>query len=407
MRRLEVLGAPRPLRIAHVITRLINGGADENTVISCNQAVRSGHHVILVHGAQTRPEILATVDERVRIVELPSLVRPIAPLGDLKALGDLVRTFHRLRPDVVHTHTSKAGILGRLAARAASVPVVVHGVHIVPFVTVGRLETFVYLTAERAVQGMTHAFIDVSPGLRDLCVRAGIGAPERHHVVPSGFDLPRFRDAIQPGDWRRLLRLEPDDPRPPVVLMLAVFEGRKRHLDVLERLPRIVARFPRVRFVFAGDGTLKDAIDARTKTLGIERNVILTGFHRHPEQLIALADICLLASAREGLPRVLMQYLAGGKPVIATDLPCIDDVLRHDVNGLVARSDDLDGLADAVVALLDDPARRARLARGAAATQLSEWDAARMGERLEAVYADVIRERAPQRLPGSREAVAS
>ena len=111
MRRLEVLGAPRPLRIAHVITRLINGGADENTVISCNQAVRSGHHVILVHGAQTRPEILATVDERVRIVELPSLVRPIAPLGDLKALGDLVRTFHRLRPDVVHTHTSKAGIL--------------------------------------------------------------------------------------------------------------------------------------------------------------------------------------------------------------------------------------------------------------------------------------------------------
>ena len=407
MRRLEVLGAPRPLRIAHVITRLINGGADENTVISCNQAVRSGHHVILVHGAQTRPEILATVDERVRIVELPSLVRPIAPLGDLKAFGDLVRTFHRLRPDVVHTHTSKAGILGRLAARAASVPVVVHGVHIVPFVTVGRLETFVYLTAERAVQGMTHAFIDVSPGLRDLCVRAGIGAPERHHVVPSGFDLPRFRDAIQPGDWRRLLRLEPDDPRPPVVLMLAVFEGRKRHLDVLERLPRIVARFPRVRFVFAGDGTLKDAIDARTKTLGIERNVILTGFHPHPEQLIALADICLLASAREGLPRVLMQYLAGGKPVIATDLPCIDDVLRHDVNGLVVRSDDLDGLADAVVALLDDPARRARLACGAATTELAEWDAARMGERLEAVYADVIRERVPQRLPGSREAVAS
>ena len=407
MRRLEVLGAPRPLRIAHVITRLINGGADENTVISCNQAVRSGHHVILVHGAQTRPEILATVDERVRIGELPSLVRPIAPLGDLKALGDLVRTFHRLRPDVVHTHTSKAGILGRLAARAASVPVVVHGVHIVPFVTVGRLETFVYLTAERAVQGMTHAFIDVSPGLRDLCVRAGIGAPERHHVVPSGFDLPRFRDAIQPGDWRRLLRLEPDDPRPPVVLMLAVFEGRKRHLDVLERLPRIVARFPRVRFVFAGDGTLKDVIDARTKTLGIERNVILTGFHPHPEQLIALADICLLASAREGLPRVLMQYLAGGKPVIATDLPCIDDVLRHDVNGLVVRSDDLDGLADAVVALLDDPARRARLACGAATTELAEWDAARMGERLEAVYADVIRERVRQRLPRTRGVVTS
>jgi glycosyltransferase involved in cell wall biosynthesis len=401
-----MIGTLQPLRIAHVITRLINGGADENTVISCNQAVRSGHSVMLVHGAQTRPEILAAVDARVEIVELRSLVQPIAPLSDMKALGDLVRTFRRHRPDVVHTHTSKAGILGRLAARAARVPVLVHGVHIVPFVNVGRLETYAYLTAERAVQGMTHAFIDVSPAMRDLCVKAGVGAPERHHVVPSGFDLSLFRNATVPEDWRDLLRLAPDDPRPPVVVMLAVFEARKRHLECLEELPRIVARFPEARFVFAGDGRLRNDIEARIEALGIERNVVLTGFHPHPEQLIALADICLLTSAREGLPRVLMQYLAGGRPVIATDLPCIDDVLRHDVNGLIVRSD-LDGLADVVVALLDDSVRRARLARGAARTELSEWDAARMGERLDAVYADVIRERMPQRMPRRREAVTS
>jgi glycosyltransferase involved in cell wall biosynthesis len=226
-------------------------------------------------------------------------------------------------------------------------------------------------------------------------------------VVQSGFDLSRFRDAAQPEDWRDLLRLEPDEPRPPVVVMLGVFEARKRHLEFLERLPRIAARFPEVRLVVAGDGKLRNSIDARIETLGIERNVILTGFHQHPEQLIALADICLLASAREGLPRVLVQYLAGGKPVVASDLPCIDDVLRHDVNGLVAPSDDLDGLADAVIALLEDDARRARLARGAATTELSEWDAARMGERIEAVYADVSRERVRQRLPGTREAVTS
>jgi glycosyltransferase involved in cell wall biosynthesis len=402
-----MIGTLQPLRIAHVITRLINGGADENTVISCNQAVRSGHSVMLIHGAHTRPEIMAAVDTRVKLVELPSLVQPIAPLSDMRALGDLVRTFRRCRPDVVHTHTSKAGIMGRLAARAASVPVLVHGVHIVPFVNVGRFETYVYLTAERAVQGMTHAFIDVSPAMRDLCVKAGVGPPERHHVVPSGFDLSLFRNASVPEDWRDLLRLAPDDPRPPVVVMLAVFEARKRHLECMERLPRIVARFPEARFVFAGDGRLRNDIEARIETLGIERNVVLTGFHSHPEQLIALADICLLASAREGLPRVVMQYLGGGRPVIATDLPGIDDVVRHGVNGLVVPSDDLDGLADAVVALLDDPARRARLTRGAATTELSEWDAARMGERLEAVYVDVMRERMPQRLPGRREAVTS
>jgi glycosyltransferase involved in cell wall biosynthesis len=396
----------QPLRIAHVITRLINGGADENTVISCNQALRSGHSVMLVHGAQTRQEILAAVDPRVEIVGLRSLIQPIAPLSDMRALGDLVRTFRRHRPDVVHTHTSKAGILGRLAARAARVPVLVHGVHIVPFVNVGRVERHVYLTAERAVEGMTHAFVDVSPALKDMCVKAGVGSPERHYVVPSGFDLALFRNATEPEDWRDLLRLDPDDPRPPIVVMLAVFEPRKRHLECLESFPRIVARFPETRFVLAGDGKLRGEIEARIRMLGLERNVVLTGFHPHPERLIALADVCVLTSAREGLPRVLMQYLAGRRPVIAADLPSMDDVLRDGVNGLVVGSD-LDGLADAVMALLGDSARRAGLARGAAATDLSDWDAALMGKRLDAVYADVLRERMRQRVPGRREAAIS
>jgi glycosyltransferase involved in cell wall biosynthesis len=401
-----MLATHQPLRIAHVITRLINGGADENTVISCNEAVRRGHSVMLVHGAETRTEILAAVDPRVEIVGLPSLVQPIAPLSDMRALRGLVATFRCFRPDVVHTHTSKAGILGRLAARTGKVPILVHGVHIVPFVNVGRLQRHAYLTAERAVQGMTHAFIDVSPAMRDLCVQAGVGSPERHYVVPSGFDLSLFRNASEPEDWRDLLRLQPDDPRPPIIVMLAVFEPRKRHLECLESFPSIVARFPEVRLVFAGDGRLRGEIEARIRTHGLERNVVLTGFHPHPEQLIALADVCLLASAREGLPRVLMQYLAGGRPVVAADLPSMDGVLRDGVNGQLVRSD-LEDLADAVIALLDDPVRRSGLTRGAAATDLSEWDAARMGERLEAVYADVLRERMPERVPGRREAVIS
>ena len=401
-----MVGTHQQLRIAHVITRLINGGADENTVISCNEAVRRGHSVMLAHGAETRTEILAAVDPGVELVCLPSLVQPIAPLSDVRALRGLVSTFRRERPHVVHTHTSKAGILGRLAARAARVPVLVHGVHIVPFANVSRVERRAYLTAERAVQGMTHAFVDVSPALRDMCVEAGVGSPERHHVVPSGFDLSRFRNATEPEDWRDLLRLQPDDPRPSIVVMLAVFEPRERHLECLESFPRIVARFPEARFVFAGDGRLKGEIEARIRTLGLERNVVLIGFHPHPEQLIALADVCLLASAREGLPRVLVQYLAGGRPVVAADLPSIEEVLLDGVNGLVVGSD-LEDLADAVIALLDDPARRAALARGAAATELSDWDAVRMGERVEAVYADVLRERMPQRVPGRRQAVAS
>jgi len=385
----------RPLRIAHVITRLINGGADENTVLSCNHAAQRGHEVFLIHGAETRPEILEKVDARVTVVPVASLVRPISPLSDTRAFYDLTRTFRRFGTDVVHTHTSKAGILGRLAARASRVPVIVHGTHIVPFVNVGRAEKLLYLRAERAVQGITHAFIDVSTGMRDLCLEAGVGTSERHHVIQSGFDLSRFKDAQAPEDWRGLLRVRPGEPRPPVLLMLAVFEPRKRHLDFLERLPRIVARVPAVRLVLAGDGKLRRPVEARIRTLGLERNVVLAGFYRHPERLIALADVCVMASVREGLPRAVVQYLAGGKPVVVADLPGIHDVLRDDVNGLVVPSQDLDALADSVAALLEDDPRRARLARGAAATDLSSWDAVRMGERIEAVYADLIRTSRP------------
>jgi glycosyltransferase involved in cell wall biosynthesis len=406
MERQEPLERPQRLRIAHVITRLVNGGADENVVLSCNHASRGGHDVILIHGAHTRPEILAKLDGRVRTLALSSLVRSIAPLSDAKALRDLVRAFRRLDPHVVHTHTSKAGILGRLAARVVKTPVIVHGVHIVPFANVGPLEALVYRAAERAVAATTHAFVDVSSGVRDLCVEAGIGAPERHHVVHSGFELPRFRNAVRPRDWRDLLRVQPNEPPPPVLLMLAAFEPRKRHLEFLEYFPNIVARFPDVRLILAGGGGHRTDIEARIEALDLNRNVILSGFHRHPEQLIALADICLLASMREGLPRVVVQSLAAGKPVLAADLPGLDEVLEHDVNGLITPPDDLAALTDSVIALLKDDARRARLSRGAAATNLDDWDAERMGEGVEAVYAHVISESEQRRLHALK-AVAS
>ena len=163
----------------------MNGGADENTVISCNHAVCSGHDVILVHGAQTRPEILATVDARVKIVELPSLVQPIAPLSDMRALrrpgANLPPSQARRRPHPYQQgrHPRASGCAGRERARRRS-----RRAH--RALRQRRPTRDVRVPdGGGAVQGMTHAFIDVSPAMRDLCVKAGVGAPERHHVVSS------------------------------------------------------------------------------------------------------------------------------------------------------------------------------------------------------------------------------
>jgi glycosyltransferase involved in cell wall biosynthesis len=389
MTRREAIETGRPLQIAHVITRLLNGGADENTVLSCNHAARVGHEVALVHGAETNDEILAKVDSRVRVAPLPNLVHSVKPNSDVRALIDLMRLFRRLRPDVVHTHTSKAGILGRIAARAVRTPVIVHGVHIVPFWNVGRGEALTYRTLERAVAQTTDAFIDVSSGMRDLCLAAGVGAAEQHYVIPSGFDLPRFRDAQRPEDWRELLTLRPEEPAPPVLVMVAAFERRKGHLEFLQEFQKVIERFPNVRLVLAGDGKLRSAIENRIEALGMGPNVILTGFHPHPERLIAMADICVLASMREGLPRVVMQYLAGGKPVVAADLPSLHEVVSDDVNGVITPPGDTNALAVAILELLEEDERRSRLAWGATTTDLSEWDAESMGARVEAVYRNV------------------
>ncbi|TIS67764.1 MAG: glycosyltransferase family 4 protein [Mesorhizobium sp.] len=381
----------RRLRIAHVITRLINGGADENTVHSCNWAAQGGHHVVLLHGETVLPEIIAKVDPRVELIGVPGLTRSISPVSDMRALLALTRRFRALNADIVHTHTSKAGILGRFAAWAAGVPAIVHGVHIVPFVNVGVAERFAYLALEKLAAPVTSAFISVSEGIRDLCLSAGVGHPDKHYVVHSGFDLDRFRNAGPPDGWRDLLRLTPDAPRPSVLLMIAAFEPRKRHTEFLDAFNKVAVRLPDAVLVLAGDGPLRSTVESRAKRLGLEGQVVFTGYRDDPERLIALADLCLLCSMREGLPRVVMQYLAGGKPCVACDLPGLREVLRPGINGVITPADDLAAMADAIAALLEDRRRLACLAQGAAAaTDLSNWDVKLMGKRTDAIYREAL-----------------
>lgn len=378
------------LRIVHVITRLINGGADENTVQSCNWAAQRGHDVVLLHGEAVHPEIMAKVDPRVKLIAVPALTRSISPASDLRALLALTRTIRALNADIVHTHTSKAGILGRFAAWAAGVSAIVHGVHIVPFVNVGFAERFAYLALEKLAAPVTSAFISVSAGIRDLCLNAGMGRPDKHYVVHSGFDLDRFRHAGPPDDWRDLLRLTPGAPRPPVLLMIAAFEPRKRHTEFLDAFKKAEARLPDAVLVLAGDGPLHSVVESRAKSLGLERRVVFTGYRSDPERLIALADLCLLCSMREGLPRVVMQYLAGGKPCVVCDLPGLREVLRSGINGVITPAHDLAAMADAIAALLEDRETLSCLAQGAAATDLSNWGAKLMGKRIDAIYRKVL-----------------
>ena len=198
------------LRIAHVITRLIQGGADENTLLSCNGQAALGHEVHLIFGAEVSPAMVGRLHPLVRPHQISDLWRAVAPVRDARATWSLAALLRRVRPQILHTHTSKAGAVGRVAARLAGIPGVVHGIHILPFLNVGRAERAAYLATERLLAPVTDKFVSVSRGMLDSAVAHGIGPARKHVVIPSGMDLDQFRRATPvvdrrsgPGLWLR------------------------------------------------------------------------------------------------------------------------------------------------------------------------------------------------------------
>lgn len=374
------------IRIAHIKTRFLNAGADENTLYSCNWSAERGDDVHLLTGPSIDAEIRARLDPRVTVDTVPDLQNPLSPLRDSRAFLQILAHLRRLKPDIVHTHTSKAGILGRAAARLNGVKGIVHGVHIAPFLNVGPRERFIYLNAERLAARWTDAFIDVSRGMRDAFVNEKLGRPENHLVAYSGMNLDSFRHPEEIEDWRALLGCGAQDPKPPVVLMLAAFEPRKRHVELIGAFDRVLEAVPDARLVLAGDGVERPAVEAARDRSSRPGNIRLLGFNPNPGGLIQLADLCVHCSTREGLPRVVVQYFAGGVPVVMTDLPGIDEVVQNGGNGIVVGPDDFAGLAEAMTRMLTDRQLLIEMTRAALDTDVSAWDVDLMCEDNQMVY---------------------
>ena len=381
------------MRIVHIVTRLLRAGSEENTLITASGQIADGHDVFLIHGVEAMPDLALEKVPGLKLIRVPSLVREVAPLRDLAAYRHLRRILSALHPDVVHTHQSKAGIVGRWAASAAGVPVVVHGVHIIPYLDGGAAKRGLYLICERAAARVTDGFVHVSEGMRRVSLDHRVGADRVHAVVPSGFDLARFAAATPPPFDDPVRRGV--SPGGPVLAMLASFEPRKGHVPFLYRIAEVLRTTPGAHLILAGEGSERARIERTVRDLGLSRQVTLAGFRTDPERIVAMADLCVHCSALEGLPRSVLQYLAAGKPVAMFDLPGLDEVLSDGVNGFAVRQGDWDALIDRVRALAADPALRARIAAGAAATDLGRWDAALMAGRTTAIYERLMAAKSP------------
>ncbi|MCE9649117.1 MAG: glycosyltransferase [Parvibaculum sp.] len=345
----------------------------------------------LVYGDEFHDDILAKLHPRIHKHFLPTLVRPLRLRADLAATFALWRLCRAVRPDIVHTHTSKAGFVGRVAAFLAGVPVILHGVHILPFLNVGAVQRAVYLVAEKLLVPATDVFVDVSQGMKAECLRYGIGTEATHLVVPSGMDVARFRQAVPVAD------AEFAAERPAaiagwagaeVILMVAAFEERKRQLAFLDVFAGIAAERPHAVLLLGGDGPCRDAIERRISALGLKDRVALIGFREDIERWMKRADVCVLSSEREGLPRVIVQYALAGRPIVSTYLPGIEAVVHEGENGyLTARVEDM---AVPITAILSDSVLSQRLSAAAAGLDLSPWGVEEMAGQLDGLYTRLV-----------------
>ena len=352
------------MKICHVITRMIVGGAQENTLLSCRGALEAGHDVTLVTGPSPGPEgeLLKRVScPGLKIVECPWLVREIAPLSDLKAFLHLKKLFRTERYDVVHTHSSKAGIVGRFAARAAGVPLVVHTIHGLAF---HRYEKFwknlLYIACERAAAPCGNRIYAVAQAMIDQSLAAGVGSPEQYKVVYSGMELDRFLHAKPDPVLRKKLGIPEDAVVLATLARLFPLKGYEQFLPVAVKLAK---ELPQIHCLIIGNGTMMEEIREFIRKEGVESRFSFAGLVAPGEvgNYLALASVLVHFSLREGLPRAAVQALASGKPVIAYALDGTPEVVIPGKTGYLLKPGDRAGAEAAIRELVANPALAAEL----------------------------------------------
>lgn len=356
------------MRICHLITRMIVGGAQENTLLSVRGLLERGHEVVLATGPSPGPEGKLLDTQAVpglRPVEIRDLERELSPLRDWRACRRLERFFREGCFDVVHTHSSKAGILGRLAARRAGVPLVVHTVHgqaFHPYERWWRNRLFIH--AERFAARRSDRIFAVCQAMVDQCVAARVAPASLYRVIYSGMELEPFLAARRDAELRTQLGIP---VAAPVVGMIARLFPLKGHDRLLAAAPRIVAAVPQVRFLLVGDGILRAQLEREIERLGLRHAFVFAGLVPPAAIPLYTAQMDVLAhlSLREGLPRAVVQALASAVPAVAFPLDGTPEVIRDGETGRLCPVADAAAVADAVVGLLCDPqARQAMGDRG-------------------------------------------
>ena len=381
------------LRVLHVITRLTLGGSAENTVASIVGLARAGYDgALAVSFRESQATVLDDARRRgVRLLDVPALGREVALLSDMLALRQLLRILGDERPAIVHTHTSKAGFIGRLAARIARVPAVIHQPHGHIFYAYhGRARTAFYVALERWAATWSDRIVTLTERGTEEHLARGIGRREQFVTVPSGVPVDRLRAAAPPRAVARARLGLP--PGAFVVAALGRFVPVKGFDLLVEALPAVVAEVGSARLLLVGDGPERGALEARAAGLGVAGRLHVTGAVEDVAPCLAAADVVAAPSRNEGMGRVLVEAMALGIPVVGTAVGGIPAVIVEGECGRLVPPGDAPALARALADLGRDEALRRKLGE-AAVGRAAEFSTAVADAKMRAVYDDLVREK--------------
>jgi glycosyltransferase involved in cell wall biosynthesis len=366
----------KKIKNAHIITRLDMGGSAQNTLLTAFNHDPQRYSVCLIKGsthesAMTEEEtqlvnnqLAAAEKQGIKVVDLPYLVRRISPFNDIKSFVSIFRILRKSKPDIVHTHTSKAGILGRLAAWMARVPIIIHTPHgHVFYGHFGKSLSRIFLQMEKLLGRITHHHIALTQEECNDYLTLGVSRPNNTSVIHSGVDVDRF---IEGAKQRTKKRKELGVPADSLVIghvgWLIPIKG-VTHL--VNAMAKIAEQFPKSLLVLVGKGDNKGHEEIKLKEqverAGLADKVRFLGWRSDVDEIMGCFDIFVLPSLNEGMGRVLVEAMAAGLPIVASCVGGIPDLVKDGQNGTLVPPEDAIALGNSIAALLEDKKKRKRM----------------------------------------------